>query len=760
MQVWAEALDAWLQQLAQEIVQEHTSQALTPQNVRASLELLLAKGKTRGAEKLIADIVLREGRVLIVSNRVTLAHDHISNFNRLVKAAWTERHGTALECPDSLLFVQYNKTMEGTDLAEVPRLVCEAESLGRLRSAEKYNLVLIDESESILMQLSSEKTMGDRAGLVIAVLHDVLLKGEKVVFADAYMTSRTLNLVHHIFNTREEKVKVIYNSWCQEPRKAYRLVDKKQFKEELIKRLKSGKTCVAFCGTKKFADEVNKQVKKELPDLAILYYSGDTPGSVKEADLADVKCRWLQCSLLLYTSTLTVGVNFIQERGTKPHFDHMFVFSSAHSCCVRDAFQALTRVRQFGSPELYYCLDTLSNPKERRLLCTSLEAAGRHVKRMAWLQEHYCGEQVLSTEEDILEQVLAFDPEDDAAAAQRLRALKEQLCIARQQGMPSWLADVHSHTILESHLSKGYHAECFGLFLELNAYTSQDYKPDPQEEPPAPERSAELLGLGGLAESSGPKQGTPQNMLAQGNPGYAVLASLEPNVAAELEKQLYKGQDGYYMGQPVNMLLQKFQFDRRVNCSDAARELRALVFDEICAASFKKERFSRMYHEIRITAATMAESNLRGNPYLCMWDTLPATIGAMHQLCALLEVSSSQDLEAEIPAALLVAKADQLVPGIKDLQTLCNKAGAKALHRESEAKDLKTAISQILTAFSDTKLAPLTRGQARRRGKRSDNYIYAITINEVEIEGYKKPDPFTQVVIKLLKPQALAAFDL
>ncbi len=54
--------------------------------------------------------------------------------------------------------------------AEVPRLVCQAESLGRLRSAEKYNLVLMDESESILMQLSSEKTMGDRAGLVTAVL--------------------------------------------------------------------------------------------------------------------------------------------------------------------------------------------------------------------------------------------------------------------------------------------------------------------------------------------------------------------------------------------------------------------------------------------------------------------------------------------------------------------------------------------------------------------------------------------------------------
>ena len=46
MQVWAEALDAWLQQLAQEIVQEHTSQALTPANVQASLQLLLRRGDT------------------------------------------------------------------------------------------------------------------------------------------------------------------------------------------------------------------------------------------------------------------------------------------------------------------------------------------------------------------------------------------------------------------------------------------------------------------------------------------------------------------------------------------------------------------------------------------------------------------------------------------------------------------------------------------------------------------------------------------
>ncbi len=55
MQVWAEALDIWLQKLAQEIVQEHTSQALTPENVQATLQLLLAKGDTSMAHSALTE---------------------------------------------------------------------------------------------------------------------------------------------------------------------------------------------------------------------------------------------------------------------------------------------------------------------------------------------------------------------------------------------------------------------------------------------------------------------------------------------------------------------------------------------------------------------------------------------------------------------------------------------------------------------------------------------------------------------------------
>lgn len=74
----------------------------------------------------------------------------------------------------------------------------------------------------------------------------------------------------------------------------------------------------------------------------------------------------------------------------------------------------MKRVRQFGSPALFYCCDTLTNPKEQRRLSTSLEAAGRHVKRMEWLQEHYSGQIVLCAEDDVLNQVLTSDLQEES----------------------------------------------------------------------------------------------------------------------------------------------------------------------------------------------------------------------------------------------------------------------------------------------------------------------------------------------------------
>ena len=460
---------------------------------------------------------------------------------------------------------------------------------------------------------------------------------------------------------------------------------------------------------------------------------------------------------------MNVQVHFLGGKGQKPHFDYMFVFSSAYGSCVRDAFQAMKRVRQFGSPELFYCCDTLTNPKEQRRLSTSLGAAGRHVKRMEWLQEHYNGQTVLCAEEYVLNEVLTSDLQEESTVAQWMRTLQGQLRAARQQGMPAWLFDVHSHNILESHLSKGYHEECFDVFLKQNAYTIRmyDQEADSQDhvaQPPMLEGDEELIGLAGLVQG-GPTGPT------QGNPGYAVLKRLEQHEVEELEHDLHRGQDGYHLDQPVNMLLEKYYFDKKLNLinSPSSLELRALVFDEMCAASFKKQRFLRMYNELHNTAHNIAETMLPGNPYLGMWPALPAEISAMRQLCALLEIESSQDLTSEIPRARLDAKNDQLALVLKDLQTLCGVRDPKRVcissqqspeEREKAGNILKTAIGQVLTAFSNTKLSTISRGQGRTASRRSDNPTYGITINMVKVENHKLRDSFTKAVIELIKPRA------
>ncbi|DBA68407.1 TPA: hypothetical protein ACH3X2_013710 [Trebouxia sp. C0005] len=69
MQVWAEALDVWLQQLAQDIVHEHTSQALTSPNVQASLQLLLTKGDTSVAPSALFKSITKQPKQAL--NRCT-----------------------------------------------------------------------------------------------------------------------------------------------------------------------------------------------------------------------------------------------------------------------------------------------------------------------------------------------------------------------------------------------------------------------------------------------------------------------------------------------------------------------------------------------------------------------------------------------------------------------------------------------------------------------------------------------------------------
>jgi hypothetical protein len=83
------------------------------------------------------------------------------------------------------------------------------------------------------------------------------------------------------------------------------------------------------------AETILKMVQEELPEIKVKIYTGNNLSQTQEGtsmymqkveDFKNVSTSW-ECDLLLYTSTVTAGVNF-----AKSHFDsfvHCFV---ANTC--------------------------------------------------------------------------------------------------------------------------------------------------------------------------------------------------------------------------------------------------------------------------------------------------------------------------------------------------------------------------------------------------------------------------------------------
>ena len=191
----------------------------------------------------------------------------------------------------------------------------------------------------------------------------------------------------------------------------------------------------------------------------------------------------------------------------------------------------------------------------------------------------------------------------------------------------------------------------------------------------------------------------------------------------------------------------------------------------------------RKYHELNSSVPAMAQKRLQGNTYLALWDSTAAAVGAMHRLCLLLGLKSSHGTEARIPSAWLVEKAAELSPVLQALQRACHVPGAKKVDPADATKlaqNLKTAISQVLRAFSNTELVAVSRGQARRaragrgggrggsRGRghdnREDNYTYAVAVRSKKKQPGEEndppvPDPFTVAVIQLVTPEPRAQLE-
>jgi len=255
-------------------------------------------------------------------------------------------------------------------LASIPYLIVQAESLHRLRADHlPYDLVIMDESESILCQMHSVVT---HAGNMInnhEILASVVKSARQVIFADAFISDRTFH-----FAALRGSAQYVENTFQPYERKAIHLAPIHKdirtanlggFCERIMAALQAGRKIVVLWTSKRRGLWFVQNFLNGTSYSHLFYHSG----SEEQAGLTNVHKAWREVQCLMMTTSITVGISYdpkVDEllhgrAGADPRFDEAFLYGSSASALPRDIAQSLLRVRVLKANRLTYVLDTRAN---------------------------------------------------------------------------------------------------------------------------------------------------------------------------------------------------------------------------------------------------------------------------------------------------------------------------------------------------------------------------------------------------------------
>lgn len=292
----------------------------------------MGTGKTSAVIKWLLEN--RPRRVLMVTSRVVYA----LALAGMLRSAGVDRVRLYLDEPRS-------------EIAGDGVLIVQVESLVRVADLTGF-VVIVDESESVLKQMSSEETMkdGGRRSAVWSSLISAVRHSERVLLMDAFVTSRSVEFVRLVLGQRPL---VMENTYRAAARVAVDLESFEALAAKACSLLRDGKRLFVWLASREKAEQLYANITQRalISEKRVRLYSSAMSDAEARA-LVDVNDAWAKLDCVLCTPAVTVGVSF----DVAEHFDHLMVYASSHSCCVRDAMQATMRVRSFRSEVMYYCV--------------------------------------------------------------------------------------------------------------------------------------------------------------------------------------------------------------------------------------------------------------------------------------------------------------------------------------------------------------------------------------------------------------------
>ena len=306
-------------------------------NETVFLKSHLGTGKTTIMKKVIEKYP--NSNILYFSPRIAFAKQVVS-----------ELHG----------FAFYGALGKDTDDKLKEKIVIQMESLWKVANI-KYDIVIIDEVESCLKQLSCVDTMKLRILDNHKIFEKIVKNSKKVVCCDAFLSNKSIEVINMICGSAggTRKTATIVNEYNPYSRKSIEMSNDEALSKQLMDDLKKGKRCVFVCGSKSKADAFVSGIRQTLPDKKIMFYYGNMDESHK--DFTNVNELWADLDLLVYTPVITCGVNYDPKT---PTFHRLYVYGTPHSACVRDVFQATLRIRNIIDNVMFYAISKTKNNRE------------------------------------------------------------------------------------------------------------------------------------------------------------------------------------------------------------------------------------------------------------------------------------------------------------------------------------------------------------------------------------------------------------
>jgi hypothetical protein len=569
------------------VSQENTpfeNDILSPEKVLI-LMAHMGRGKTQSIKRLIQEKKYK--RILFLSPRIAFAKFIAGEFN--VKC-YTDMDLTA------------------------DHLVISMESLWKLKYKDAFDLIVMDESEANLSIFSS-RTMNKRQREVYAVLTGFINTAQKVIFASAFTTNKTLNFVRSL----NEPVCCIMNITDPPQRNAIEVAGI-SYAEHLIAEVKKKKIYACWSSIKQMRD-FDEMLKKHNPDVYNnqLNYNGKTNDAVFDT-LLNIDEEWGKASLVQATPCITVGNSY-----SSLTFDEVWV-KTHPTCNAIDTMQQTMRVRHVKNNKLFFAyprkkiLD--ANKEKTNIQFSILKEYDAYTADRTNMVRTLCM--------DWFKRSNDYDNKDIMDVVDTMFNEYEET--------PAPLRDIIMFNLFETAVSQKYYKEVFKRFLKLMNY------------------KVTWLNCDEVKEVKCKKGGETK---------YEDVPDIDDMTAEEYAGRIKRKR----ATAEEKVLLDKYFFNRRVG-ADTDAEIKRLLY-QLWREPFKKHIVNNMFYEVGAdTDAEIKKMTRDATIYgLEQMEVHPAKLTVIKELNRRLGIEHSL-LKNELTRAKLVENLDYLFEKRKELNAI------------------------------------------------------------------------------------------